>query len=108
MAVAGKLPTLRQLGRRRVLTVQVTCDGACSLTLAASVGRAVAKRLKVKPTLASASVKGAGSLTARLTLSRKLARALARQKRVTVTLSATGTYGSGSRAGVRTTVTLRR
>lgn len=109
LALLGKAPTLRQLSKRRTLTLRLTCDGACDVRLTASVTSAVAKRLRLKtPALASAKSSGRGARTVKLTLSRGVASALAKQKAVAVTVTGSGSYGGGSRAAPRLKLTLKR
>ena len=84
----------------------MTCDGPCSLSLTATIARSLAKRLKLKPTLASARV--TGSKTVKLALPRKAAKALARQRRVTVAVRAAGTNALGAPVSATTSLRLKR
>jgi hypothetical protein len=106
LAASGKLPKLKSLKRSRSLALRVSCDGACSLTVTATIAKSLAKKLKVKATLASARATRTGVV--KLKLAKKVAKALARQKSVKVAVRASGTNSLGAPATAATTLTLKR
>jgi hypothetical protein len=89
--------------RSKGLRVRISCDGACSGLVRVRVSRATMKKLKLKsPTLATARVRRAGTVTLRLTRAAK--RALAKQRSLSATVVAD--VRSGGRT-VRVTKRLR-
>jgi subtilisin len=96
---ATRIKRLRSKGLR----VRIRCEGRCSGLVRLRVSRATARKLRLRsPTLATARVRRAGTVTLRLTKAAK--RAVARQRRLTATVVAD--VRSGQRT-VRVTRTLR-
>jgi hypothetical protein len=100
--VRAKLAAALKKGVR----VRAGCGESCTVTVKLVLPAKLAKKLKLKPTVATA--RGNGDSTLRLRFTRKAARALKRVRTVTFKVTVTGTTPDGRKATVTKTLTLRR